>query len=260
MPGLSPKVRKMKANSSIQRRDFLRRAGAGAVLGWLNGLGRLNGSGASPAPDRQGVSAPDRVERLLETIARDYVSAPRAEAQFVSLLIKLTRARRVLELGTGYGYTTIWLAVALQETGGELVTVEIAPERIQQARQHVAQAGLSGRVHFRQGDAHVVVPTLRGGFDVAYLDADKDGQVDYFHKLYPAKLPPGGLLIAHNAILRADAMKDYLDLVAHHVDFETLVVQAVPEDGLALSYRRRQSRQANGRGGPTRARHPVAPT
>ena len=146
-----------------------------------------------------------------------------------------------MELGTGFGYTTIWLALGLEETGGRLTTIEILPDRAELAKKHVSQAGLSRRVTFKQGDAHAIVPTLAGPFDIAYLDADKAGQVDYFNKLFPKKLPPGSLLIAHNAILRADAMKDYLDLVRKHPAFDTLLVSATPDDAFALSYRMRAS-------------------
>jgi len=196
-----------------------------------------NRAAAVKPPASSGVSAAHRA--LLDRIARDFITIPRAEGQFLHLLVRLSRAQRVLELGTGYGYTTLWLALALDETGGELTTVEIQPDRAARAREHLAEAGLARRVRFHIGDAHTILPGLPGPFDLAYLDADKDGQVDYFKKLYPDKLPPGSLLIAHNAILRADAMKDYLDLVTKHPALDTLIVRAVPEDGFAVSYRRR---------------------
>lgn len=177
----------------------------------------------------------------LDAIAREYVTIPKEEGQFLNLLVKLMRARRVLELGTGYGYTTLWLALALAETGGTITTVEIAPDRVELAKKHVAELGLSHRVRFHQGDAHAIVPTLEGPFDIAYLDADKGGQVDYFNKLFPAKLPPGSLLIAHNAILRVDAMKDYLELVSRHAAFDTLLVSVTPDDAFALSHCKRTS-------------------
>lgn len=72
-----------------------------------------------------------------------------------------------------------------------------------------------------------------------FLDADKEGQVDYFRKLYPDKLAPGGILAAHNAIRQAGAMREYLDLVRRHPDFDSVTVSATMEDGFCLSYRRR---------------------
>jgi predicted O-methyltransferase YrrM len=232
-------------NQCIRRRDFIRTAGAAGTAGLLSGLGPALGaeSAASPHPASASSSPPpETIITQLEAIAREFVTLPKEEGQFLNLLVKLTRAQHILEIGTGYGYTTIWLALALEETGGHLTTIEIVSERVELAKKHVAKAGLSHRVSFKQGDAHTIVPTLAGPFDIAYLDADKDRQVDYFNKLFPTKLPPGGLLIAHNAILRADAMKDYLELVRHHPAFDTLNVSATPSDAFALSYRRRPRR------------------
>ena len=229
----------MKANQPVKRRDFFRTAGAAGVAIWLSGLATMKGLGE----ERWGKTpkAGELGKRLaqLDAISRQYATVPKEEGQFLNFLVKLTRAKRVLELGTGYGYTTIWLALALEETGGKLTTVEILPDRADLAKKHVAEAGLSHRVNFKQGDAHAIVPTLPGPFDIAYLDADKGGQVDYFNKLFPKKLPPGSLLIAHNAILLADKMKSYLELVREHPAFDTLMVRATPDDGFALSYRKR---------------------
>lgn len=181
----------------------------------------------------------EKLGAQLARIARDHVTAAKEEGQFLNMLIKLTRARSVLELGTGYGYITIWLALALEEAGGRLTTIEIDPERTTLAKKHVAEAGLSHRVSFHQGDAHAIVPTLAGSFDIAYLDADKGGNADYFNKLFPKRLPPGSLLVAHNAILLADKVKPYLDMVENHPELDTLIVRATENDGMALSYRRR---------------------
>ena len=229
----------MRTNQSVKRREFLRTTSAAGALGLLNSLGAIECIGGTAKPASSGLLPTDQLMTRLDVIARQFVTVPKEEGQYLNLLVKLTRAKRVLELGTSYGYTTIWLALALEETGGKLTTIEILPERVELARKHVVEAGLSHRVTFKQGDAHEIVPTLAGPFDIAYLDADKGGQVDYFHKLFPKRLPAGSLLIAHNAILRADAMKDYLELVRKHREFDTLIVSATPGDGFALSYRQR---------------------
>ncbi|OGB93954.1 MAG: hypothetical protein A2Z31_06535 [candidate division NC10 bacterium RBG_16_65_8] len=144
-------------------------------------------------------------------------------------------------MGTSHGYSAIWLGLALEETGGRLTTIEIDRARHDLARRNVAQAGLAQRVTLVQGDAHAAIPTLDGPFDFVFLDADKEGQVDYFHKLYPRKLAPGGLIAVHNAIRQAGAMREYLDLVRNHSDFDTVTISATLDDGFCLSYRRRTS-------------------
>ncbi|HEY9173772.1 MAG TPA: class I SAM-dependent methyltransferase [Verrucomicrobiae bacterium] len=230
----------MRDDHLIQRRHFIRTTSAVGAIGVLNGLGLMTGlAGAAAAGAVSKSTANDRVLRQLDAIAREFPTAAKEEAQFLGMLVRLSRAKRVLEIGTAYGYTTIWLGLALAETGGKLTTIEIAPERAEVAKQHVAAAGLSKYVNFRLGDAHAILPALGGSFDIAYLDADKGGNEDYFNKLFPKKLPPGGLLVAHNAVLLAEKMKDYLERVRQHPEFDTLIISATPDDGLALSYRAR---------------------
>jgi caffeoyl-CoA O-methyltransferase len=131
------------------------------------------------------------------------------------------------------------MGLALEETGGRLTTIEIDAMRFDLARKHVSEAALSPRVTLIKGDAHAEVSTLGGPFDFVFLDADKEGQVDYFNALYPRKLAPGGILAVHNAIRQAGAMRDYLDLVRKHPGFDTVTVSATLDDGFCLSYRHR---------------------
>lgn len=230
----------MKPNYRARRREFLLTTTAAGVVDLLgSACNQWNSPDLSTTDVGEDVPLAKVLPRLA-AIAREHVCIPKEEGQLLHLLIKLTHARRVLELGTGYGYTSIWLALALAETGGKLTTVEIVPERVARAREYVAAVGLSHRVAFHEGDAHAIVPTLAGPFDIAYFDADKGGNLDYFSKLFPQKLPPGSLLIAHNAILLADKLRPYLETVQRHPDLETLIVRATADDGLALSYRRRR--------------------
>ncbi|HZO84174.1 MAG TPA: class I SAM-dependent methyltransferase, partial [Verrucomicrobiae bacterium] len=108
----------------------------------------------------------------LEAKGPKFLSVPRKDGEFLNLLVKATRAKNVLEIGTSHGYSAIWMGQGLEETGGHMTTVEILPERVKLAKEHVARAGLSHRVTFKEGDAHEVVPTLEGPFDFVFLDAD----------------------------------------------------------------------------------------
>jgi predicted O-methyltransferase YrrM len=178
--------------------------------------------------------------RLLEEMeARGYQywSVPRKDGEFLHLLVKATRAKNVLELGTSHGFSAIWMGLGLEETGGRLTTIEIDRERYDLAQKHVSDAGLSQRVTCIQGNAHTEVVKLEGPFDFVFMDADKEGQVDYFKKLFPKKLVPGGILLVHNAILQASSMRDYLEMVHTHPDFDTVILSITMDDGFCLSYR-----------------------
>jgi predicted O-methyltransferase YrrM len=177
----------------------------------------------------------------MDARGHQFWSVPRKDGEFLHLLVKVTRAKNVLELGTSQGFSAIWMGLALEETGGRLTTIEISRERYDLARRHVSEAGLSQRVTLVKGDAHVEVVRLEGPFDFVFLDADKEGQMDYFNKLYPKKLTPGGILAVHNAIREADAMKDYLEMIRKHPEFDTVILSLTMGDGFCLSYRHRLS-------------------
>ncbi len=185
---------------------------------------------------------PAQLKRLLDEMDERGAAAwsvPRKDGKFLHLMIKATRAKNVLELGTSQGFSTIWMGLALEETGGRLTTIEIDTERHNEARRNVNQAGLSQRITLIKADAHKEVTKLEGPFDFVFMDADKEGQVDYFKKLYPKKLPPGGMIAVHNAIRQAYAMNDYLGMIRKHPDFDTVTVSATMDDGFCLSYRHR---------------------
>ena len=137
---------------------------------------------------------PSRVRKILDEMESKigrYWSTPRKDAEFLHFMVKATRAVNVLEVGTSQGYSAIWMGLGLEETGGRLTTIEIDTERHALAQRNVREAGLAGRVALVRGDAHREIAGLKGPFDFVFLDADKDGQMDYFKKLYPKKLAPG---------------------------------------------------------------------
>jgi predicted O-methyltransferase YrrM len=185
---------------------------------------------------------PSRVRKILDEMESKigrYWSTPRKDAEFLHLMVKATRAVDVLEVGTSQGYSAIWMGLALEETGGRLTTIEIDSKRHNVAEKNVRDAGLAGRITLIRGDAHREIPALKGPFDFVFLDADKDGQMDYFNKLYPKKLAPGGMIAVHNAISEAGDMKDYTETIRSLPDFDTVIVSTTLSDGISLSYRRR---------------------
>src|SRR5215471_10709231 len=100
-------------------------------------------------------------------------------AELLALLIRSTRARSILEIGTSNGYSTIWLADAAEATGGTLVSVDVDPERTDLARGHLASAGLTAEL--RTEDA---AETLReandGRWDFVFLDAERPAYAGYW--------------------------------------------------------------------------------
>ncbi|MDP2959876.1 MAG: class I SAM-dependent methyltransferase, partial [candidate division Zixibacteria bacterium] len=85
---------------------------------------------------------------------------------FLSLLIRMMQAKRVLEFGTCLGYSTVWLAQALRTTGGKLISIEQKKEFLEITRKNIAEAGLSDVVELIWGDANVVIDQIEGPFDL----------------------------------------------------------------------------------------------
>lgn len=131
------------------------------------------------------------------------------QGRFLQLLAQLQHARKILELGTLGGYSTICLARALPQDG-RLITLELDPKHAQVAKTNIARAGLAHRVELRTGPALETLPKLEaeglGPFDLIFIDADKPSTPEYFS--WAIKLSrPGSLIIVDN-VIRKGALLD----------------------------------------------------
>jgi predicted O-methyltransferase YrrM len=127
------------------------------------------------------------------------ISIGREAGIMVNLLAKAMEATSILELGTSYGYSAIWLAEAARATGGRVVSLDLDANKQRVAREHLARVGLDHYVEFLAGDALKILPELRGPFDFVLLDLWKEIYVPAFDLFYP-KLKPGALIAADNML------------------------------------------------------------
>jgi predicted O-methyltransferase YrrM len=130
------------------------------------------------------------------------ISVTPNQGKLLALLVQLCSASAVLEVGTLGGYSTIWMAGAMGP-GGTLTTLEADPRHAEVARANIARAGLSGMVDVRVGPALDTLPALAaegaGPFDLAFIDADKEHNPDYFG--WAVRLSrPGGLIVVDNVV------------------------------------------------------------
>ncbi|MBV9802119.1 MAG: class I SAM-dependent methyltransferase, partial [Solirubrobacterales bacterium] len=134
-------------------------------------------------------------------------------AELLGVLIRAVGARRILELGTSNGYSTIWLADAAQSTGGHVLSIELDPQRTEQARANLAAAELEDRVELRTEDAGVV---LAGGADGAwefvFLDAERPAYPGYLPDLLRT-LAPRGVLAIDNVRSHAHELVEFTALI-----------------------------------------------
>jgi predicted O-methyltransferase YrrM len=120
------------------------------------------------------------------------------EGQFLAALVRSTRAKRVLELGTFTGYSSISMALALP-ADGQVITCDVDAEMTEIARRYAQEAGVADRIEYRLGPALDTVAQLEGEFDLVFIDADKPNYLNYYEATVP-KLSPNGLLILDNTL------------------------------------------------------------
>ncbi|GAB2665742.1 O-methyltransferase [Nocardia goodfellowii] len=148
-------------------------------------------------------------QRLIEQTRRLGSAAemqiPHEQAVFLTLLVKLTGAKKIVEVGTFTGYSTLALAVGMP-SGGQLITCDVSADWGQIAQDAWRQAGVADRIDLRLGPAGQTLRRLpeTADVDLVFLDADKTGYIEYWDLLVP-RVRPGGMLLADNVLYYGEA-------------------------------------------------------
>jgi caffeoyl-CoA O-methyltransferase len=205
---------------------------------WAWAQGRRGRPGTTLPPP---VPKSDAERRILDVIAAydqsqrpGSMSVPFEDGRLLRILAESIGAQHVVEIGTSFGYSGLWLALALVGTGGRLTTFEIDPARQARARANFEKAGVLPRMTLVVGDAHAEVTKVKPPLDMVFSDADKEGYLDYFQKLSPV-LRPGGLFVTHNIDM---AQADYVRAITTDPGFETTMVD-VGAGEVAVTLRKR---------------------
>ena len=192
----------------------------------------------------------DLFERL-EAETREKTTAPqmmvgRLEGGFLAALVALTGAKRILELGTFTGYSSISMATALPDDG-RIITCDVDPDATSIARRYMDESGHGDKIEIRLGPALETIETLDGPFDLIFIDADKPNYENYYEAVLP-KLADDGLLIADNVlwsgrVVEPDGDESTQAIMAfnEHVrnDERVTAVMLTVRDGMTLIRRRR---------------------
>lgn len=185
----------------------------------------------------------EKEKRILEVLEdpqgggrRFMANVPTQDGRLLRVLAEAINARHVVEIGTSNGVSALWMSAALVNTGGKLTTFEISQERAEMARENFKRAGVGDIVTVIEGDAHEKVKQVEGTIDMLFLDADKQGYIDYLEKLLP-KVRSGGLVVAHNMNPRM-ADPDYLKAITENPELETIFVQE-PGGGVGVTLKKR---------------------
>ncbi len=142
--------------------------------------------------------------------------------KFFHILVLISKAKNILEVGTSNGYSTIWLGEAVKQNKGKITTIEISEHKVKMALDNFKRAKLSN-IKIIHGNALEDIQKLKGNFDFLFLDAIKEDYINYFKLAYP-KLAKNTIIVADNAIMFEKYMKDYLHYVRNNKNLRSVLV------------------------------------
>lgn len=177
-------------------------------------------------------------KRVLDTLEQAqrggdvFQNVSNGDGRLLRVLVEAAGAKNVIEIGTSTGLSGLWLSLALLDTAGRLTTFEIDSRRAATARANFKKAGVDHLVTQIEGDAHRNVTRLKDPIDIVFIDADKEGYLDYLNKLLPL-VRPGGLVLAHNV----QSAPDYLRAVTSNPELETVFAGDGEDFGITLKKR-----------------------
>jgi predicted O-methyltransferase YrrM len=172
----------------------------------------------------------EKIERAARTQYLPIIGPERGKA--LAEVVRAVKPKRVLEVGTLVGYSTILIARELEDDA-EIVTIEIDEDEAATARQNIREADVKPKVQVIVGDASEIIPNLNGEFDLVFLDGDKHVYLQQL-KLVEDKLHKGSAVIADNVGYHYYGIRNYLDYVRSSSKYESRLVR-VGGDGIEVS-------------------------
>lgn len=140
-------------------------------------------------------------------------------AQYLAMQVRIQRSKKILEIGTSTGYSTLWLAEAAQQTNAMITTLEIDPKRTEQAKQYAQEFALDAYIQFWVGDAQDFLESATEQYDLILLDAERDAYLDYWAYLQKMLHRKGGVLIVDNVISHAAEVAGFISAVKNDARF-----------------------------------------
>ena len=172
----------------------------------------------------------------LEKTQKEFWNIPRKTAILINTFVKMMGIKNSLEIGTSNGYSGIWIAKALKQTGGKLTTIEFYEKRQSVAIENFKKCGVDDIIRPLQGSACDIIEALDASekFDFVFIDANKREYVKYFELIKP-HLTEKALIIADNITSHAEKVQTFIDAVDADDEFQYEIVE-VP-GGILIAYR-----------------------
>lgn len=170
----------------------------------------------------------------LEKTQDEFWNIAPESGNFLNMLIKISKSKNVLEIGTSNGYSAIWLALALRETGGRLTTIEFWDKRQNVAIENFKKCGLDDIITTKLGSAMDILPQIDSEIDFAFIDANKGEYVKYF-EILDKKLKVGGIIAADNITSHAEKVAPFVDMIESSPNYQVEILD-LPA-GMLLAYK-----------------------
>jgi predicted O-methyltransferase YrrM len=177
-------------------------------------------------------------QKLFDTMTRLEMEGAKHEilqyeaAKFISMLAISKKAQNLVEMGSGVGYSTLWLAYAASITGGKVVTCEIDEAKADQTRTNLNKAGLMDYVEVLSGDARELLRHQEGPVDFVFIDGDTGQYETYFDVVYK-RMGSGAMVIADDVVEKENELSDYVTYVQNHPNLESVTIPL--GEGLEIS-------------------------
>lgn len=171
-------------------------------------------------------------------------------AKFIQVIGKIKKPKKVLEIGTAVGYSSILMAGFLKD-GGKIISIERHPKMVEQAKSNIKKAGLENSITVLEGEAQEILPKLTEKFDLIFIDASKGHYLEFFNYCIDL-LNDNGVLISDNVLYKGmvasddlverrkktivKRMREYLNHICNHEQLDTSIIPI--GDGIALSIKR----------------------
>lgn len=176
----------------------------------------------------------EQILKGLEKTQKDFWNISRESANFLNMLIKISGTKNVVEVGTSNGYSGIWIANALKETGGHLTTIEYWEKRIILAQQNFQTCEVDDLITIKQGDACEVLESLEEEFDFAFIDANKSEYIKYF-EIIDKKLKKGGIITADNITSHPEKVAPFVEKIKSNPNYQVEILDL--PGGMLVGYK-----------------------
>ncbi len=197
--------------------------------------------GGAPEIDRPPLAKNDGEKQALAALeemtkGQWHLNVTTREGRVLRQLTEAVGAKRVVEIGTSSGYSTIWLALGARASEGKVFTHEIDPEKVKLASENFRKAGVDDVITIIEGDAHETIKQHKEPIDVLFFDAEKKGYLDYLEQLLPL-VRPGGLILGHD-MHRPMPDPRYIEAITKNPDLDTSFIM-MESYGISMTLKKR---------------------